>query len=46
MLQKIVFLAYSCSKDNDKNFSIREQGNYFNFIGNALECPKSDIYKT
>lgn len=43
---KIVFLAYSCSADSDKYLSIKERGNYFNLIDNALNQPKLDIDKT
>lgn len=39
------FLAYSCSADGDKNLSIKERGNYFNLIDNALNQPKLDIDK-
>lgn len=33
---KVVFLVYLCLGDSDKNFLIKEKGDYFNFIDNFL----------
>lgn len=42
---KIVFLAHSCSTDNDKSLSIEEKGNCFKFFDISLNQPKLDIYE-